>query len=151
MIELKDWFLSISKSYLAILQVIAEDYIDNIGQPGSHIDLLGLFVLSRLYKFHFRLFYDQGVWCTARNKDYKQTSMMLIFRGETSFGEMCVLGNTQEYLDSLIRNTQWNLMPSHNNEAKGLRCRNIRKFVFRTDCKYHGRKGPQGTKTSSEA
>ena len=54
----------------------------------------------------------------ACNKDYKQTSMMLIFRGETSFGETCVLGNTQEYLDSLIRNTQWDLMPSHNKEAK---------------------------------
>ena len=100
------------------LQVSAEDYIDDIRQPGSHIDLLGLFVLSRLYEFHFGLFYDQGVWCTARNKDYKQTSMMLIFRGETSFGEMCVLGNTQEYLDPLILNTQWDMMPSHNKEAK---------------------------------
>ena len=118
MIERKDWFLSISKSYLANLQVSAEDYIDNIGQPGSHIDLLGLFVLSRLYKFHFGLFYDQGVWCMARNKDYKQTSMILIFCGEMSFGEACVLGNTQEYLDSLIQNTQWDLMPSHNKEAK---------------------------------
>ena len=54
----------------------------------------------------------------AHNKDFNQTSMMLIFRGETSFGEMCVLGNTQEYLDSLIRNTQMDLMPSHNKEAK---------------------------------
>ena len=107
MIEQKDWFLSVSKSYLTNLQVSAEDYIDNIGQSGSHMDLLGLFVLSRLYEFHFGLFYDQGVWCTARNKDYKQTSMMLIFHGETSFGETCVLGNTQEYLDSLIWNTQW--------------------------------------------
>ena len=44
--------------------------------------------------------------------------MMLIFRGEMSFGEMCVLRNTQEYLDSLIWNTQWDLMPSHNKEAK---------------------------------
>ena len=43
---------------------------------------------------------------------------MLIFHGETSFGEMCVLGNTQEYLDSFIRNTQWDLMPSHNKEVK---------------------------------
>ena len=86
-LQRKDWFLSISKSYLANLQVSAEDYIDSIRQPGSHIDLLGLFVLSGLYEFHFRLFYDQGVWCTARNKDFKQTSMMLIFRGETSFGE----------------------------------------------------------------
>ena len=69
MIERKDWFLSVSKSYLANLQVSAEDYIDNIGQPGSHIDLLGLFVLSRLYGFHFRLFYDQGmcgVWPVTR-------------------------------------------------------------------------------------
>ena len=117
MLEQKDWFLSISKSYLANLQVSAEDYIDNIGQPGSHIDL-GLFVLSRLYEFHLRLFYDQGVWCMAHNKDFKQTSMTLIFHGEMSFGEMCVLGNTQEYLDSLIQNTQWDLMPSHNKEAK---------------------------------
>ena len=59
MIERKDWFLSVSKSYLANLQVSAEDYIDNIGQPGSHIDLLGLFVLSRLYKFNSGLFYYQ--------------------------------------------------------------------------------------------
>ena len=100
------------------IQVSAEDYIDNIGQSESHLDILGLFVLSRLYEFYFRLFYNQGVWCTARNKDFNQTSMMLIFRGETSFGEMCVLGNTQEYLDSLIWNTQMDLMPSHNKEAK---------------------------------
>ena len=104
---------------MANLQVSAEDYIDNIRQPGSHLDILGLFVLSRLYEFHFGLFYGQGVWCMACNKDFKQISMMmLIFCGETSFGEMCVLGNTQEYLDSLIRNTQWDLMPSHNKEAK---------------------------------
>ena len=58
MLHRKDWFLSISKSYLNNMQVSAEDYIDNIGQSGSHLDLLGLFVLSRLYEFHFGLFYD---------------------------------------------------------------------------------------------
>ena len=67
------------------MQVSAEDYIDNIRQSGSHLDLLGLFVLSRLYEFHFGLFYNQGVWCTARSEDFNQTSMMLIFHGETSF------------------------------------------------------------------
>ena len=103
---------------MANLQVSAEDYIDNIGQPVSHLDLLGLFVLCCLYEVHFGLFYDQDVWCTAHNKDFTQTSLMLIFHGETSFGETCVLGNTQDYLDSLIRNTQWDLMPAHNKEAK---------------------------------
>ena len=50
----KDWFLSVSESYLANLQVSAEDYIDNIGQPVSHLDLLGLFVLCCLYAGSFR-------------------------------------------------------------------------------------------------
>ena len=113
----KDWFLSISKSYLKIKQQSAEDYIDYIGQPGSEIDILASFVLSRMYRFHFGLFFAQGVWCTSHNRDFKQVSMMLIFRGENMYSETCILNTTQDYLDSLIGNTQDNLMPSHNKEA----------------------------------
>ena len=34
------------------------------------------------------------------------------------YSETCILNTTQDYLDSLICNTQDNLMPSHNKEAK---------------------------------
>ena len=113
---------------------------------------------------HFGLFYDQDVWCAAHNKDFSQTSLMLIFHGETSFGETCVLGNTQDYLDSLIRNTQWDLMPSHNKEAKVFGDQIADKCFELNDSDVEileeassqltvntiGNKGPQGTKTSSE-
>ena len=77
MLQCKDWFLSISKSLLKIKQQSAEVYIDYIGQPGSEIDILALFVLSRLYRFHFRLFFDQAVWCSARNRDFVVTTVFL--------------------------------------------------------------------------
>ena len=91
--------------------------------------------------------------------------MMLIFRGEMSFGEMCVLGNTQEYLDSLKRNTQWDLMPSHNKEAKVFGDQIADKCLELNDSDVEilenlsseltvntmEQKGPQGTRTSSEA
>ena len=82
------------------------------------MDILALFVLSRLYGFHFRLFFEQGVWCSAHDRDFKKVSMMLIFRGENRFSETCILNTTQDYLNSLIRNTQDDLMPSHNKDQK---------------------------------
>ena len=78
MLQQKEWFLSVSKSYLDIMQISVEDYIDNIGQSGSQLDIFGLFVFTRLYQFHFGVFYDQGVWCKAADKDFNKTSMMLI-------------------------------------------------------------------------
>ena len=118
MLQCKDWFLSVSKSFLWMKQQSAEDYINYIRQPGSDMDILALFVLSRLYRFHFRLFFDQGVWCSACDRDFKKVSMMLILCGENSFSETCILNTTQDYLNSLIRNTEDKLMLSHNKDEK---------------------------------
>ena len=82
------------------------------------MNILALFVLSRLYHFHFGLFFDQRVWCSACDRDFKKVSMMLIFLGENSFSETCILNTTQDYLNSLIQNTQDELMPSHNKDEK---------------------------------
>ena len=118
MIQRKEWFLEVSKSYLDSTGQSAEDYIDAIGQPGSEIDALGLFVLARLYEFHFGIFYLEGMWCSRSDKNFNQTSLMLTFRGQNRYSETCVAGKAQAYLDSLIRNTEQGNMPSHNKESK---------------------------------
>ena len=63
-------------------------------------------------------FYLEGMWCSRSDKNFNQTSMMLIFRGQNSYSETCVAGKTQAYLDSLIRNTEQGNMPSHNKDSK---------------------------------
>ena len=118
MIQRKDWLLEVSKSYLDSTGQSAEDYIDAIGQPGSEIDALGLFVLATLYEFHLSIFYLEGMWCSCSDKDFNQTSTMLTFCGQNSYLETCVAGKAQAYLDSLIHNTKQENMPSHNKESK---------------------------------
>ena len=114
-----DWFTKVSSTYLKHLGNSVPEYVDQISTPGNALDLLGMFVLSRVYEFHFGvLFVDDTHWCTAEDNDLDKCLMKLGFRGFNKFSETCNIGQTADYLDILIRNTEQGFMPSHNMDSK---------------------------------
>ena len=113
-----EWFTTVSSSYLKLSGISGEDYVDHLDVPGAPLDLLGMYVLARLYRFHFGLAFENGYWCTSKDKDIKKVLFVLVFRGGNKFTETCADGKLPEHLDSLIKNTEQGLMPSHNMDEK---------------------------------
>ena len=95
-----------------------EEYIYNISAENSPLDILGMYILCRIYHCHFGLVYFDGSWCSSADRDFQKTDLMLIFQGGNVFSEICVQGRAEFYLDSLIRNTEQGNMPSHNKDTK---------------------------------
>ena len=113
-----EWFTKVSTSFLKFRGISGEDYVDSFITPGVPLDLLGMYVLCRLYRFHFGIVFEHGYWCTSKDKDIKKVLFVLIFRGDNVFSETCAEGKLPEYLDILIKNTEKGLMPSHNMNEK---------------------------------
>ena len=113
-----EWFTKVSSSYLKLSGISGEDYVDNLDVPGSSLDLLGMYVLARLYKFHIGIAFENGYWCTSKDKDIKKVLFVLVFQGKNKYSETCVEGKMSDYLDILIKNTEKGLMPSHNMDEK---------------------------------
>ena len=55
MLSRLDWFQSVSRLFLQADKISVEHYIDYIRTPGTPLDLLSIFVLARLYRFHVGL------------------------------------------------------------------------------------------------
>ena len=63
MLSRLDWFESVSHKFLQAENISVEAYIDNLHTPGTPLDLLAIFVLARLYRFHVGFFLNAGM-CT---------------------------------------------------------------------------------------
>ena len=112
-----DYFHHVSEKYLEKCQISYEDYIDCISTPGVAVDLLGIFLIARLYRFHVGVVFKNGVWHTNWDNDINKTMFVLVFRGDT-FSKMCKLNKSDLYLQSLVAKTDAGLMPLHCPDVK---------------------------------
>ena len=112
-----DWFESVSRKFLPVENISVEAYIDNLCTPGIPLDLLAIFVIARLYRFHVGFFLNAGMWCSKLHKDMNACKLVLVFQGKTDFHET-YKGGQQPYLESLHYYTAKGFMPSHNTEVK---------------------------------
>ena len=81
------------------------------------MDLLGFFLIARLYRFHVGVVFKNGVWHTNWDNNIQKTLFVLVFRGGT-FSETCKLNKSDLYLQSLVAKTDAGLMPSHLPDVK---------------------------------
>ena len=116
MLSRLDWFESVSCKFLQAENISVEAYIDNLHTPGTPLDLLAIFVLARLYRFHVGFFLNAGM-CTNVHKDMSACKLVLMFQGKTDFHKT-YKGGQQPYLESLHYYTAKGFMPSHNTELK---------------------------------
>ena len=114
-----DWFQSVSHLFLQADKICVKHYIDYIHSPGTPLDLLCIFVLARLYRFHVGLIVNKGMWCSNRKKDMQGCKTIFVFQGGTDFHET-YKGSQQAYMESLQYNTHKGLMPSHCMEVKNV-------------------------------
>ena len=117
MLSRLQWLQSISSHYLECENVSLEGYIDNISTPGAPFDLLAIFVLARLYRFHVGLFHAHGIWCSSITKNMSVCKFVLLFRNRYEFEETFE-GGYDRYQKSLEKNTRLGLMPSHVMDVK---------------------------------
>ena len=82
-----DWFESVSRKFLKAENISIEAYIDNLRTPGTPLDLLAIFVIARLYRFHVGFFLNAGMWCSNLHKDMNACKLVLVFQGKTDFHE----------------------------------------------------------------
>ena len=129
MLSSLDWFKSVSCKFLQAGKVSVEAYIDNLHTPGTPLDLLAVFVLARLYRFHVGFFLNTGMWCTNVNKKMSACKLVLVFESKTDFHEM-YKGGEQPYLESLNYYTAKGFMPSHNTELKTVQQESEDEIVF---------------------
>ena len=113
-----DWFEKVSSHFLRENSTSVEEYIDSITTPGIPLDLLALYVIARLYRFHFGLVLNHGQWCTSVTKEMHCCTFILLFRGPTEFVETCHTNGAERYLKSLVHSTKQGLMPSHCTDMK---------------------------------
>ena len=113
-----DWFSHVSSDFFQHVQMSAEEYIDYISTPGSPIDILGLFLISRLYEIHIGVMFKSGFWTTCASEKLSDCMIVLIYNGINSFSETCWLNAEQDYMASIIDKTQQGVMPSHNKDLK---------------------------------
>ena len=113
-----DWFEKVSSRFLQANSTSVESYIDSISTPGVPLDLLALYVIARLYRFHFGLVLNCGQWCTSVTKEMHRCTFILLFRGPTEFVETCHTNGAERYLKSLVDSTKHGLMPSHCTDMK---------------------------------
>ena len=119
MLSRLNWFQSVSRLCLQADKISVEHYIDYIHTPGTPLDLLGIFVLARLYRFHVGLILNKGMWCSNLKKDMQGCTTIFVFQGETDFHET-YKGGQEAYVESLQYNTHKGLMPSHCTEVKNV-------------------------------
>ena len=129
MLSRLDWFESVSRKFLQAEKVSVEAYIDNLCTPGTPLDLLAVFVLARLYRFHVGFFLNTGMWCTNVHKNISACKLVLVFEGKTDFHET-YKGGEQPYLESLNYYTAKGFMPSHNTELKMVQQESEDEIVF---------------------
>ena len=113
-----EWFSQISLEYLEAVQMSAEEYIDYISSPGSPIDILGLFLIARLYEIHIGVMFKSGYWTTCSSERLKDCMIVLIYNGIYSFSETCAINAEQSYMSSITEKTKEGLMPSHQRDLK---------------------------------
>ena len=113
-----DWFEKMSSHFLRENSTSVEAYIDSISTLGIPLDLLALYVIARLYRFHFGLVLNRGQWCTSVTKEMHRCTFILLFQGPTEFVETCHTDAAERYLKSLVHSTKQGLMPSHCTDMK---------------------------------
>ena len=113
-----DWFEKVSSHFLQENSTSVEVYIYSISTPGIPLDLLALYMIARLYRFHFGLVLNHGQWCTSVTKEMHRCTFILLFRGPTEFVETCHTNGAERYLKSLVHSTKQGLMPSHCTDMK---------------------------------
>ena len=129
MLSRLDWFESVSRKFLQAEKISVEAYIDNLRTPGTPLDLLAVFVLARLYRFHVGFFLNAGMWCTNVHKNMSACKLVLVFEGKTDFHEI-YKGGEQPYMESLKYYTSKGFMPSHNIEVKMVQQESEEEVVF---------------------
>ena len=107
-----DYVSSVGSEYLDQIESSAEAYIDAISTPGTPLDLLGILLLSRLYRVHVAVAHAEGVWVTAQDNDIAKALFVVIYRGDY-YTETCKIGQFDPYFDSLVTKTRQGVMPSH--------------------------------------
>ena len=100
------------------LGVTADQYSNTLLSNDTPLDLLGVFIVARLYWIHVAVIMSGGVWSTSRTNDIWLAKFTFIYRNVTEFVETCYLDGAALYIDSLILNMQHGRMPCHRDIAK---------------------------------
>ena len=109
-----EWVTSLTSTVRKYTQVPVEDYIDSITTPGVPLDFVGLTVLCCIFHIHVGVFFNNGCWCTSRQKDLSKARFGIVFHGDLKFTETVRKGWSEKYLFWIQTRQAQGKMPSHN-------------------------------------
>ena len=108
----------VGRHHLKINSMLVDKYKEYILKPDTPLDLLGIFLLARIYRIHVGLILKNGLWLTSCVHDIRLCKFVLIYRGPQEYSVCCTTGNSNLYVDSLILNTKHGNMPCHADISK---------------------------------
>ena len=109
-----EWVTSLTSTVRKYTQVPVEDYIDSITTPGVPLNFVGLTVLCRIFHIHVGVFFNNGCWCTSRQKDLSKARFGIVFHGDLKFTKTVRKGWSEKYLFWIQTRQAQGRMPSHN-------------------------------------
>ena len=108
-----DYVERVGKNYLDKLGISAKEYVTQITSPSFPLDLLAMFLIARLYRFHIVVTFHTGAFFSDADRNYKKALFTLVYKAGDYFCETCKMGQSGEYFQSLVDKTNASLMPSH--------------------------------------
>ena len=108
----------VGRHHLKKFNMMVDEHKEHIIVPDTPLDMLGIFLLARLYRVHVGLILKDGLWSTCVIHDMRLCKFIMIYRGPHEYSETCIKGNRELYLDSLILNTRHEKMPCHADISK---------------------------------
>ena len=84
----------VGKHHLKKFNMTVDEYKEHIVMPNTPLDMLGIFLLARLYRVHVRLILKDGLWSTCVVHDLWLCKFIMIYRGPHEYSETCIKGNS---------------------------------------------------------
>ena len=69
-----DYVERVGKNYLDKLGISAKEYVTWITTPSFPLDLLAMFLIARLYRFHIVVTFHTGAFFSDADRNYKKAS-----------------------------------------------------------------------------
>ena len=66
-----DYFEQVGERFLNKIGMTSDDYANRLLLEDTPLDMLGIFILARLYRIHVGVIMHGGVWSTSRTNDVR--------------------------------------------------------------------------------
>ena len=81
----RDWLFRVSSRYLGFKGVSVDQYLVDLCKPKSTLDILGILVVARVYKWQIAVVMKDWTWTTGRNLFASDCDIVFFYAGEGVF------------------------------------------------------------------